>query len=531
MYRYCHASPTQPIIFLLNAYIYGASVILIKLEINRRAFKRVVYIPPRRDDISHKKDFTMKLQPASKSYFFDKGYRDIASVIKKTWVGAFSPVKNEIGRVKNIYKASVVTGIFTTLCDLIVFSIITIAILAVMTVFTVGFTVFVVVTGVLVYLGYTFLFLADLIYRLCHKISTNCPNCQSKFGLPVYVCQCGARHTNLSPSEYGILKRRCNCSKKLSVTFFNGRQKLTGKWVCPKCNHHLTGGVGHQAIAIPVVGGPSSGKTCYISMAISQIERVAPTYNLKFEYLENQALGDDYNDNKDAMVHGHVPMKTNDMRLRYYQFFLGASGESVRQLVSLCDVAGETYENNEEMSRQIGFKHAGGFLMLIDPLSVTAYRQEVGKIIPLSKYNASERSMDEILDALIHTLESMKCIDSKSALHTEVAVVFTKSDIPGLTGKIGKSAVANYMKHHADVTPLEAQNVLCEEFLAKYGESNFLNTLRSKFKSIQFFTCSALGHVENGSHFQPQGVEDPVLWLIDKLSGNINLKDKWGKKI
>ena len=77
----------------------------------------------------------------------------------------------------------------------------------------------------------------------------------------------------------------------------------------------------------------------------------------------------------------------------------------------------------------------------------------------------------------------------------------------------------------------DATNCVCEQFLIKYEEENFLNSLKSKFKSIQFFTCSALGHIENGSDFKPEGVEEPALWLIDKASASINLKNKWGKTI
>ena len=77
----------------------------------------------------------------------------------------------------------------------------------------------------------------------------------------------------------------------------------------------------------------------------------------------------------------------------------------------------------------------------------------------------------------------------------------------------------------------EAINKVCEQFLIEYEEDNFLNSLKSKFKSIQFFTCSALGHVENGSQFNPDGVEEPALWLIDKASASIDLKKKWGRKI
>ena len=306
---------------------------------------------------------------------------------------------------------------------------------------------------------------------------------------------------------------------------------MSGKWVCPTCGYEL-GGPLQVDIPIPVVGGPSSGKTCYISMAISQIEKTADKdYDLLFEYKENAALGDDYKDNRAQMSKGRLPFKTNDTRLRYYQFYLTPKGEKVRNLISICDVAGETYEHNDEMGRQIGFKHANAFLMLVDPLSVTAYREEVGKSIDLRKYGASERPMDEVLDALIHTLESMKCIDSKSTIKTDVAVIFTKCDIPGLNEKIGAEGVARYKQKHNITSTYEAQNKVCEHFLMEYEEENFLNTLKSKFKSIQFFTCSALGHVENGKSFNPEGVEEPALWLIDKASASINLKKKWGKKI
>jgi hypothetical protein len=139
--------------------------------------------------------------------------------------------------------------------------------------------------------------------------------------------------------------------------------------------------------------------------------------------------------------------------------------------------------------------------------------------------------MDEVLDTLINTLQNMNCLNSKNMIKTDVAVVFTKCDIPGLDGKIGGSAVRRYMQLHNIKSKYNAINQVCEQFLIEYEEENFLNSLKSKFKSIQFFTCSALGHVENGSNFIPDGVEEPALWLIDKASASINLKEKWGKKI
>lgn len=371
---------------------------------------------------------------------------------------------------------------------------------------------------------------ADWLYRTIKRISTSCPNCQEKYSLPAYICECGAKHTALVPGKYGVLRRRCDCGRKLKTTFFNGRHKQPGKWVCPQCGYEL-GGPLQVDIPIPVVGGPSSGKTCYISMAITQIEANASVNGLEFEYKPNMALGDDYEYNKRSMESGRLPEKTNDTRMRYYQFYLTPRGEKVKNLISICDVAGEAYESNSELGRQIGYKYANAFLMVVDPLSLRKYRDEIAGKISLSKYGASERGMDEVLDTLINTLQNMNCLNSKNMIKTDVAVVFTKCDIPGLSDKIGDEAVRRYMQLHNIKSKYDATNQVCERFLIDYEEENFLNSLKSKFKSIQFFTCSALGHVENGSNFAPEGVEEPALWLIDKASVSINLKKKWGRKI
>lgn len=490
----------------------------------------------------------MLKQPAKINYFFKEAFIEFWAVIVNTykqcvdriedawydvedafedfWDDVLDLIEFELGAIFPTFGHAFLLGFRV---GMLVLSIILIPLVCL--IFSVVQIVIVLTVMLLVYLGYITFAFFDWVYCQFKKISTSCPKCQAKYALPTYVCACGEKHTKLIPSKYGILKRECNCGKRLSTTFFNGRQKLHGKWVCPGCGYEL-GGPLHVDIPIPVVGGPSSGKTCYINMAISQLEKKASSeYGLNFEYKENLALGDDYNDNKEQMSNGRLPDKTNDMRLRYYQFYLTPNGEKVRNLISLCDVAGETYDSNDEIGRQIGFKNANAFLMLVDPLSVTAYKEEVSKSIDVSKYGASPKPMDEVLDVLIRTLESMKCLDSKSAIKNEVAVIFTKCDIPGLNEKIGDKAVAKYKQLNNITSTLEAQNKVCEQFLIDYEEENFLNELKSKFKNIQFFTCSALGHVENGKRFNPKGVEEPTLWLIDKASPSINLKKLWGKKI
>lgn len=127
--------------------------------------------------------------------------------------------------------------------------------------------------------------------------------------------------------------------------------------------------------------------------------------------------------------------------------------------------------------------------MVIDPLSVKQYREDVSRQIDLRGYSISVKPMDEILSALIGILENMHCISSKTMIKTDV-VVFTKRDVPGIEEKTGERAVLQYRKRHK-TTQFDAQNRVCEKFLLDYSEGNFLNSLKSKFKSVQFFTCGA----------------------------------------
>ena len=493
----------------------------------------------------------MKKQPAKVNYFFKDAYKEIWATITSTFPKCGDVISDAWDSFKDAAEelwenvVSVITidepfsNFFLGIAHAFVFgfhlgklilsAVLTTTICLILSIIQLSITL---AFMILLYLGFFIVLLSDKIYCGIKRIGTSCPNCQEKYSLPTYVCTCGNEHTSLIPSKYGVLSRKCNCGQKLRTTFFNGRQKLPGKWVCPKCGYEL-GGPLQVDIPIPVVGGPSSGKTCYISMAISQIEKKSQEeYGLEFQYKPNDALGDDYEENKANMNIGRLPIKTSDTRLRYYQFYLTPVGKRVKNLVSLCDVAGETYESNAEIGKQIGYKYANAFLMIVDPLSVTQFREELSEEkIDLKKYGASERPMDEVLSTLITTLENMHCLTSQNMIKTDVAVVFSKCDIPGLEAKIGANAVNEYCKKHENISKYEAQNKVCEQFLMDYSEGNFLNGLKSKFKSIQFFTCSALGHVADGTQFAPEGVEEPALWLIDKASTSINLKDKWGKKI
>jgi len=357
----------------------------------------------------------------------------------------------------------------------------------------------------------------DWLFCLINSINSHCPNCGEKFILPKYICDCGREHDRLTPGVYGIFKRQCNCGKMLSTSFITGRHKHDA--YCPVCDYDIEDYL-QASVCIPVVGGAHSGKTCYISMTMLSLEKNASKYGLTFHYEQNER--DVYQDNVANLSRGRVPLKTQNLDyLTYYQFALSPRGAKIQQMISLCDVAGELYDvsqGKESIARQKGFRFANAFILIIDPLSIAEYRAEIAKTVNINNYKSSSQPIEEVVDTLINTMQNIFSLKAKDIINTNVAVVFTKIDIPGLADIIGNSAVAKQSPSSDQKTRYQVQNQLCEDFLRKYGEQNFLLHFKARFKSIQFFACSALGHLENGQPFIPINVEEPLFWLLKKKS-------------
>ncbi len=356
----------------------------------------------------------------------------------------------------------------------------------------------------------------DFVYRKIKRLSSGCPHCQTKFDIPVYLCpDCGIEQTRLIPSKYGILKRVCVCGAKMPTTFLNGRQKLDCK--CPNCDSDLVGGK-HTEVWIPVIGGPSAGKTCYINMAVAEMDNsVAKRFNLDFSFADGD---NQYHENKALMRKGLLPYKTSDMTMKFYQFNLAQKGSSIGNFISLCDVAGELYAQGDQFE-QGGFKQADGYILIVDPLSITDYRAEMEGSVQATDYGVCDKPMEEIMGLMFSTLDNIQN-KLKSKVKPACSVVFTKCDVPGLEDVIGETAINAYLSAHPSANRLTALNAICENFLQQYGESNFLHMLKQRCSSYQFFTCSALGHNVDGNRFTPSRVEDGILWILDKKCPTLN---------
>ena len=173
-------------------------------------------------------------QPAKKSYFFSKGYLDVLNTIKGAWQRNFASLEKYRDNIENARYSgksgftfqlilNVLAGISIVIFGSIITAIVSFLNIAV-----------VLVVMVIIYIGFSIIWLVDRVYLMRKKIFTACHECKEKSLIPTYICpKCGAKHTNLTPGVYGILKRTCvgedpnsYCGEKLPTTFFNGRRNL-----------------------------------------------------------------------------------------------------------------------------------------------------------------------------------------------------------------------------------------------------------------------------------------------------------------
>lgn len=458
-------------------------------------------------------------QPAKVSYFFGKGYVDLGNTIKESWT-------------RNLHSAA---EQFSLACEKGCFTIGGgMNLIAAISIFTFGSVITAITTAAhiaillllfaLIYIGFSILWLIDRIYIMVNKIKNACPSpdCQASFLIPVYECPgCGAKHTKLVPGKYGILKRTCECGTKIPTTFLNGRGQL--KAYCPECGTALSGDTASRQYAFPVIGGPSVGKACFINMAIEQMMTdVAPTRGWEMNFISdteerNHALA------MRSLNQGVRLMKTELNSLTAYQLMLKLPSEKVGRRIYVYDISGEMFSSSSDVQHNLAYSYANGFIFAIDPLTLAQFAMEVEDKLDLNSYGASSKDFDDILNIMLINLEKMFGLKDKDTLKRNLAVVINKADIPTLEEKIGDTAAQQYLTENTDTCKsyADARNAVCRKFLDEYGAGNFVRTAEAKFKTVRYFTCSALGHNHEGQPYRGKNVVEPVMWLLEQADSSI----------
>lgn len=469
---------------------------------------------------------------ARKSYLFGKNYTDLFDTIKSSFVMTADTTKDNLHNIADPDYDGVIgrfgLRIFYVflLISRIIFGFLFTAI------FSVLHIIIVTIMMIGVYFAFVVIAFIDRVYRTLKRISNNCPNpkCQKKYSLPVYHCpNCQAPHRYLYPSRYGIFKHECTCGTKLPTLLINGRHKLDG--TCPHCGYAAFKGLNHSTI-FPVFGGRSSGKTCFINSALTEIENTyADQLNCQYDYVYN-FKGDERKRFKQYMDAGNLPESTHDDGLVYYNFQFSPKGDKniVKNFISLCDISGEVFQKRENVAKQVGYHYADSTIFVLDPLAINDFRDEMSNAgYDVASYAYSRHEISDILGTMVTTLEEMH--RNKNA-KVKLIVALTKGDIPLLEEQVGDEKVKAYMKSHKGCDKWRATDALVEQFLVKYGESNAVNMLKNQFAEVHYFVTSATGKDhKKGEPFHPYGTALPVLWAIDKAYKNLNFDEAlWRKK-
>lgn len=459
-------------------------------------------------------------QPAQKSYFFDKGYKDMGNTIKGAWSRNSDSIKKYAGNFGNWVDKPVPIKIFLGIVNILAIVAVVIFGSLITAVITVINVLTLVVFMAFVYIGFSVIWLVDRIYLTRKKIFTACHECKEKSLIPTYICpRCGAKHTDLTPGVYGILKRKCNCGEKLPTTFFNGRKELEAE--CPHCGHKLTDRES-RPICIPIVGGRSVGKTAFITAFSKEfIENVAPSKGLNIEFY-NDKKADIYKEITQDFKTGSTrmtdrPQDVNAASSISFSFFVQHPELSPERLIHVYDIAGEVFTDNSENEVQKQYEYCQGIVLIIDPFAIPSIRIKYEELLePADVAGIGKADINGIINSFLNKLREVTGLSDNKMATVPLAVVISKIDSAGLEQDIGTMAVNKNMRNEPGKYTdfYDTQDYLCRKFLKENDMESFLHNIDIQFKNNRFFACSAIGHTRDKGQYSPEGVLAPMEWLV-----------------
>ncbi len=465
---------------------------------------------------------SVNTDPAIKSYFFGKGYTDLLNTIKGSWKKNIISAKNffsKIDRNGEWWEATLSVlfwggaGVSVVIFGTVFFCIISLLHILILGLFF----------G-LIYLAFSILWAVEKIFLFSRSYFMACPHCHTKTRLPEYWCDsCGKIHKHLMPNSYGILSHRCQCGQELPATFFKDRGSLQAR--CPACQEPLhRDHVESKRIFIPIVGGPSVGKTAFMFSVVQQlIEKKASILGLQTEFI-NSATEAQYKSVHAQLEKGASPSKTTDKIPKAFNLAL-KDGATTKCLFYIYDPAGEAYEDGaaEDLSAHLYYEYLSGLVMIIDPFSIPAVRRMFEKELSTtwSEVKPSQLHLEDALNRMLLTLEESFSLAKTKQVKKPLAVVINKIDAFNLENIIGEPAVDRALSlAGGEADKNYVRNNLIRKQLEDWGEEALLQQINVRFKKVSFFTCSALGRIPDstGEKFISHDVFEPIQWIIDSVN-------------
>lgn len=384
-----------------------------------------------------------------------------------------------------------------------------------------------------------FLAMCTFAYSRFYRIFFRCPDCHKEMSIPTFVCpRCTTEHTRLWPSIYGIFAHKCQtCGAKLptlrlKIPGMNLMERDTVTRICPHCRVQMNAGIGAGTnIHIPIIGGPSTGKSNFIVMATKEFKQNyenAHHYTIGFTDSKHEL---DYSENVKRLSFGHELLKTTEIVAHAYNLKIQSPKARVPKLAYIYDAAGEAFNTSENTRMQEYYKYIDGIIFVIDPFSIAGYRHMHENEIQFYQ-NLIRPSLLDVMQAyerMFQMFEDSVGLKKGRRFAHPIAVVVTKVDALNLEMEIGSYAARNLMAHDPSITTeQDAINILVRDFLNRYGLDHFVRDAEMQFSNIRYFSCSALGRMPvagNSRSFVPIRVADPLIWLLARAKAIDPIQD------
>ncbi len=318
------------------------------------------------------------------------------------------------------------------------------------------------------------------------------------------------------PTGASILPIAKLSKKKKSQTL----EGLSTGLFCPMCEQQLKPKVlkADKEVRIVLSGRPGSGKTVYVTQAISELMqgRLAEAFNIE---AANQSVQEHYSKNKNRLkVFGDsFILATNPGEIQQPYIFLLSNGKTSIRLV-IQDIAGEDTENRTKYSRAV--RNADMILFFIDPWHIEEIRAYHKKANDSSNLIVDRSTNGRYQDLNGVFQQMLNLVDSKFTQEREqlAGMLLIKGDYlnPPMLSR-GNQPECEMMQR-----PIPFSNAKEMEFSLSMRSSfirqclyewestrGFAREVESKYsaKSIRYFVASALGqstHLKqnNSSHIR-----------------------------
>ncbi|MDX6720196.1 MAG: hypothetical protein QOJ63_2450 [Solirubrobacteraceae bacterium] len=345
--------------------------------------------------------------------------------------------------------------------------------------------------------------------QLIRRIRLSCPHpgCYRSIALPVYECpgaRCGRRHRHLQPGRYGVFVRTCVCHERLPTLLRQGRHGLAA--YCPHCDRPLPDNIGTtRAMHIPVVGGPSAGKTMLIMSAIVVLAEEAAAGGLELTFASDADRAEFERAREQLRRQGDLA-KTVVRPPRAFLVYIGSG--ATRRLVYLYDAAGESTQTTEAAQQLLYLEHAQGLLFVVDPFAIAGLRASLdvaGQRIAA----ASKPSPEDPETTLTRISNVIRSMSEGGASALAIAVAVTKGDalaaLPGLS-----------------CPPVGASGEFVLEWLSSVGLGAVNRNLDVMFGDVHYSLVSA--RVAVRANAGVSGVTDPLRWLLSRAGLDLSRK-------